>query len=248
MTNVIELHSVSKRYPKSAQFSLEDISFSIKKGEKLGVFGPNGAGKTTLMSILCRIIYQTSGDVNYTGLEGQSVTSKEFLNSIGFVPQDFSFYSELSPYQNLRYFGTLYGIQKTELVRRIEELMTVLGLHHVMHNKVETFSGGMKRRVNLAIGIINNPSILFLDEPTVGVDVQSKNAIMAYLEELNKKGTTIIYTSHHMNEAEEFCDNIALLDKGKLIVHDDLKSLIKEYNVNDLQALFLQLTGIEYRD
>jgi len=248
MTNVIELHSVSKKYPKSSQFSLEDISFSIKKGEKLGVFGPNGAGKTTLMSILCRIIYQTSGDVNYTGLEGQSVTSKEFLNSIGFVPQDFSFYSELSPYQNLRYFGTLYGIQKTELVKRIEELMTVLGLHHVMHNKVETFSGGMKRRVNLAIGIINNPSILFLDEPTVGVDVQSKNAIMAYLEELNKKGTTIIYTSHHMNEAEEFCDNIALLDKGKLIVHDDLKSLIKEYNVNDLQALFLQLTGIEYRD
>lgn len=248
MTNVIELHSVSKRYPKSSQFSLEDISFSIKKGEKLGVFGPNGAGKTTLMSILCRIISQTSGDVNYTSLEGQSVTSKEFLNSIGFVPQDFSFYSELSPYQNLRYFGTLYGIQKTELVKRIEELMTVLGLHHVMHNKVETFSGGMKRRVNLAIGIINNPSILFLDEPTVGVDVQSKNAIMAYLEELNKKGTTIIYTSHHMNEAEEFCDNIALLDKGKLIVHDDLKSLIKEYNVNDLQALFLQLTGIEYRD
>ena len=248
MTNVIELHSVSKLYPKSSQFSLEDISFSIKKGEKLGVFGPNGAGKTTLMSILCRIISQTSGDVNYTGVEGQSVTSKEFLNSIGFVPQDFSFYSELSPYQNLRYFGTLYGIQKTELVKRIEELMTVLGLHNVMHNKVQTFSGGMKRRVNLAIGIINNPSILFLDEPTVGVDVQSKNAIMAYLEELNKKGTTIIYTSHHMNEAEEFCDNIALLDKGKLIVHDDLKSLIKEYNVNDLQALFLKLTGIEYRD
>ena len=248
MTNVIELNSVSKKYPKSSRFSLENISFSIKKGEKLGVFGPNGAGKTTLMSILCRIISQTSGDVNYVGIEGQSVSSKEFLNSIGFVPQDFSFYSELSPYQNLRYFGTLYGIQKTELTKRIEELLIVLGLHHVMHNKVQTFSGGMKRRVNLAIGIINNPSILFLDEPTVGVDVQSKNAIMAYLEELNKKGTTIIYTSHHMNEAEEFCDNIALLDQGKLIVHDDLKSLIKEYKVNDLQALFLQLTGIEYRD
>ena len=100
----------------------------------------------------------------------------------------------------------------------------------------------------MAIGIINNPSILFLDEPTVGVDVQSKNAIMAYLEELNKKGTTIIYTSHHMNEAEEFCDTIVLLDQGKLIVHDDLKSLIKQYNSTDLQALFLQLTGIEYRD
>jgi ABC-2 type transport system ATP-binding protein len=247
MTNVIELHSVSKKYSKSNRFSLEDVSFSIKKGEKLGVFGPNGAGKTTLMSILCRIISQTSGEVNYKSESG-NLSNNAFLNSIGYVPQDFSLYAELSPYQNLRYFGTLYGIQKADLAERIDELLTVLGLHHVRHKKIHTFSGGMKRRVNLAIGIINNPSILFLDEPTVGVDVQSKNAIMAYLEELNKKGTTIIYTSHHMNEAEEFCDNIVLLDQGKLIVHDDLKSLIKKHNATDLQALFLQLTGIEYRD
>jgi ABC-2 type transport system ATP-binding protein len=247
MTNVIELHNVSKKYSKSTRFSLENISFSIQKGEKLGVFGPNGAGKTTLMSILCRIIVQTSGEVTYKNA-GENVSSKDFLNSIGYVPQDFSFYTELSPYQNLRYFGTLYGIKKAELNSRIEELMTVLGLQQVMHKKVQTFSGGMKRRVNLAIGIINNPSILFLDEPTVGVDVQSKNAIMAYLEELNKKGTTIIYTSHHLNEAEEFCDNIVLLDHGKLIAHDDIKTLIKQHNAADLQALFLQLTGIEYRD
>lgn len=247
MTNVIELHSVSKKYAKSTRFSLEDISFTIQKGEKLGVFGPNGAGKTTLMSILCRIIPQTSGDVTYKN-EGESVSNNDFLNSIGYVPQDFSFYAELSPYQNLRYFGTLYNIPKNELTSRIEELLTVLGLHQVMHKKVQTFSGGMKRRVNLAIGIINNPSILFLDEPTVGVDVQSKNAIMAYLEELNKNGTTIIYTSHHLNEAEEFCDKIILLDHGKLIAHDDLKTLIKKHNAADLQALFLQLTGIEYRD
>lgn len=247
MTNVIELHSVSKKYSKSNRFSLKDVSFSIKKGEKLGVFGPNGAGKTTLMSILCRIISQTSGEVNYKSESG-NLSNNAFLNSIGYVPQDFSLYAELSPYQNLRYFGTLYGIQKADLAERIDELLTVLGLYHVRHKKIHTFSGGMKRRVNLAIGIINNPSILFLDEPTVGVDVQSKNAIMAYLEELNKKGTTIIYTSHHMNEAEEFCDNIVLLDQGKLIVHDDLKSLIKKHNATDLQALFLQLTGIEYRD
>jgi len=247
MTNVIELHSVSKKYAKSARFSLEDINLNIKKGEKLGVFGPNGAGKTTLMSILCRIIPQTSGDVFYKN-EGENVSNKSFLNSIGYVPQDFSFYPELSPYQNLRYFGTLYGIQKNELTSRIEQLLAVLGLHNVMHKKVQTFSGGMKRRVNLAIGIINNPSILFLDEPTVGVDVQSKNAIMAYLEELNKKGTTIIYTSHHLNEAEEFCDTIVLLDHGKLIAHDDIKTLINSHEVADLQTLFLKLTGIEYRD
>lgn len=247
MTHVIELHNVSKKYPKSTRFSLDDVSFTIHKNEKLGVFGPNGAGKTTLMSILCRIIPQTTGDVVYKN-EGEEISNKHFLNSIGYVPQDFSFYPELTPYQNLRYFGTLYSIPKTELKSRIEELLSVLGLHHVMHKKIQTFSGGMKRRVNLAIGIINNPSILFLDEPTVGVDVQSKNAIMAYLEELNKKGTTIIYTSHHLNEAEEFCDKIILLDHGKLIAHDDLKTLIKEHKASDLQALFLQLTGIEYRD
>lgn len=247
MTNVIELHNVSKKYPKSSRFSLEDITISIQKGEKLGVFGPNGAGKTTLMSILCRIITQTSGDVVYKNDE-KNVSNNDFLNSIGYVPQDFSFYAELTPYQNLRYYGTLYNIPKSELKSRIEQLLTVLGLHQVMHKKVQTFSGGMKRRVNLAIGIINNPSILFLDEPTVGVDVQSKNAIMQYLEELNQKGTTIIYTSHHMTEAEEFCDKIVLLDHGKLIVHDDLKTLIQKYNAPDLQALFLQLTGFEYRD
>lgn len=247
MTNVIELHNVSKKYAKSSKFSLEEISLSVEKGEKLGVFGPNGAGKTTLMSILCRIIPQSSGDVYYKNNE-LKLSNKDFLNSIGYVPQDFSFYSELTPYQNLRYYGTLYNIPKTELKSRIEELLRVLGLHQVMHKKIQTFSGGMKRRVNLAIGIINNPTILFLDEPTVGVDVQSKNAIMQYLEELNKKGTTIIYTSHHMTEAEEFCDKIVLLDHGKLIAHDDLKTLLKKYNAPDLQALFLQLTGIEYRD
>jgi len=247
MTNVIELHNVSKKYAKSSRYSLEEISFSIQKSQKLGVFGPNGAGKTTLMSILCRIIPQSSGEVFYKN-EGEEISNKDFLNSIGYVPQDFSFYAELTPYQNLRYFGTLYNIPKTELKSRIEELLTVLGLQQVMHKKIQTFSGGMKRRVNLAIGIINNPSILFLDEPTVGVDVQSKNAIMLYLEELNQKGTTIIYTSHHLNEAEEFCDKIILLDHGKLIAHDDLKTLIQKHNATDLQALFLQLTGIEYRD
>lgn len=247
MTNVIELHNVSKKYAKSSRFSLEDISFSIVKGEKLGVFGPNGAGKTTLMSILCRIISQTSGEVLYKN-DGENISKNDFLNSIGYVPQDFSFYAELTPFQNLRYYGTLYKIPKAELKSRIEELLTLLGLQKVMHKKVQTFSGGMKRRVNLAIGIINNPSILFLDEPTVGVDVQSKNAIMSYLEELNQKGTTIIYTSHHLNEAEEFCDKIVLLDHGKLIVHDDLKALIRKHNAADLLSLFLQLTGIEYRD
>lgn len=247
MTNVIELYNVSHKYPKATLFSLEDLTFSINQGDKIGVFGPNGAGKTTLMSILCQILTPTKGNVEYK-YNGTQIDTTTFLHSIGYVPQDFSFYAELTPYQNLMYFGALYNIPKVTLKSRITELMEVLGLSHVTHKKIHTFSGGMKRRVNLAIGIINQPSLLFLDEPTVGVDVQSKNAIMAYLEELNANGTTIIYTSHHMNEAELFCNTIVLLDQGKIVAHENLKTLIKKHDAVDLQALFLQLTGTQYRD
>ena len=247
MTKVIEVKNIKKHYPKASEYSLDHISLTINKGIKLGVFGPNGAGKTTLISMLCQIITPTSGSITYYDND-LVLNSKAFLNTIGYVPQELSFYEELTAYQNLRYFGALYKIPSNTLNNRIEELLKVLGLENVMNDRITTFSGGMKRRINLAIGIINQPSILFLDEPTVGVDVQSKNAIMTYLEELNSQGTTIIYTSHHLNEAENFCNKIVLLDNGKLIAHDDLKELIKEYNAEDLQALFLKLTGTKYRD
>lgn len=247
MSTIIEVNQLSKQYARATDKSLDRVSFSIQKGEKIGIFGPNGAGKTTLMSILCGIIPPSSGNVDYF-LHKKSEPLKQVLFNIGYVPQDFSFYSELSPYQNLMYFGALYGIPKAELKQKIDLLLEVLGLSHVKHKKVEQFSGGMKRRVNLAIGIINDPEILFLDEPTVGVDVQSKNAIMAYLETLNEKGTTIIYTSHHMSEGQEFCERILLLDKGKMIAEDALTTLLDIHNEPSLEALFLTLTGVEYRD
>jgi ABC-2 type transport system ATP-binding protein len=131
---------------------------------------------------------------------------------------------------------------------RIDELLEALGLAKSADKKVSTFSGGMKRRVNLAIGLIHKPSILFLDEPTVGVDVQSKNAIIKYLEDINRTGTTIVYTSHHMSEAEEFCNRIALIDHGKVVVEGDLQKTLKENFAPDLQSLFIKLTGEEYRD
>ncbi len=247
MEDIIEIVSVSKTYKGALEKSLDAISFSVKKGDKIGVFGPNGAGKTTLISIVCGIISASQGDVIFFR-EGQEVLRKEMLPKLGYVPQDFSFYEELSPYQNLMYFGSLYGLPKPELKERINHLLAVLGLKQVMHKKVVKFSGGMKRRVNLAIGIVNSPDILFLDEPTVGVDVQSKNAIISYLEELNQNGTTIVYTSHHLNEAQEFCNQIVLIDKGKLIESDELNNLLRKYNEQDLQSLFLRLTGTEYRD
>lgn len=245
MSAVIEVRNISKRYPGAEVDSLQGISFDITKGERLGIFGPNGAGKTTLMSLLCGIHSATSGEVRYPEHANEL---RKVLHHIGYVPQDFAFYPELTPLQNLMYFGALYDIPKKELRARSLELLNILGLSSVVNRKVHTFSGGMKRRVNLAIGIIHRPEILFLDEPTVGVDVQSKNAIMAYLEKLNAAGTTIIYTSHHMSEGQEFCQRIVLLDHGQLIAVDALDTLLTQHQQVSLEALFLQMTGTAYRD
>ena len=247
MSNVIEIEGLTKKYKGAIDNSLDNVSFTVSSQEKLGIFGPNGAGKTTLISILCGIIDSSEGNIHFIK-DSSPVDLRSMLYKVGYVPQEFSLYPELTPKQNLRYFGALYSIPKEQLEKRIDHLLKVLGLSHVANNKVDTFSGGMKRRVNLAIGIINEPDILFLDEPTVGVDVQSKNAIMTYLDALNENGTTIIYTSHHLNEGQEFCNRIMLLDKGNLIANDTLDNLLKAHEETSLETLFLKLTGIEYRD
>jgi ABC-2 type transport system ATP-binding protein len=243
----IEIQHLNHRYKSSQENTLNNISLNIKKNDVFGLLGPNGAGKTTLISILCGIVPATSGDITYYQ-DGQRVSESERRNIIGFVPQEYAFYQELTPRQNLDYFGAMYNLSKTKLKSRREELLDVLGLTKAADKKVGTFSGGMKRRVNLAIGIIHEPEILFLDEPTVGVDVQSKNAIIRYLQEINRLGTTIIYTSHHMSEAEEFCKNIALIDHGKVIADGELTGLKAKNEVPSLQSLFIKLTGEEYRD
>lgn len=247
MLPIISIDRLSIQFKGSEHKNLDALSFDVLKGEKFGVFGPNGAGKTTLISILCGLLVPDSGSVHYA-VHQPLETFKQVLNEIGYVPQEYAFYPELSPVQNLNYFGALYGIPKGELKQRIAELLEILGLDSVAHKKINTFSGGMKRRVNLAIGIVNRPKILFLDEPTVGVDVQSKMAIMQYLEELNKQGTTIVYTSHHLKEAEDFCKRILLMDHGKMIALDDLKTLLKEHEAMNLEHFFIKLTGSEYRD
>jgi ABC-2 type transport system ATP-binding protein len=243
----IEILNVSQKYKSSQENTLTNISLTIHRSDVFGLLGPNGAGKTTLISILCGILPPTSGEIRFY-LNGKLISESERRSVIGFVPQEYAFYQELTPRQNLDYFGALYNISKGELEQRREELLEVLGLIKAADKKVGTFSGGMKRRVNLAIGILHKPGILFLDEPTVGVDVQSKNAIIRYLQEINKEGTTIIYTSHHMSEAEEFCNRIALLDHGKVIAQGGLSDLTNENKVSDLQSLFIKLTGEAYRD
>lgn len=245
--NCIQIKSLDKRYQGSDKYSLKAINLTIEKGDIYGILGPNGAGKTTMISILCGILEASSGEVLYWN-EEEIVTFKNIQPRIGFVPQEYALYQELTAKQNLEYFGALYNLSKTKIAQRTDEILEILGLSHVADKKVETFSGGMKRRVNLAIGIIHEPTILFLDEPTVGVDVQSKVAILKFLNLLNEQGTTIIYTSHHLSEAQEFCNRIALIDQGQIVLEGGMKSLLVTHQVQDLKALFIQFTGEEYRD
>ncbi|MCE7064135.1 ABC transporter ATP-binding protein [Dyadobacter sp. CY326] len=243
----IEIRNVFKKYKSAQENSLSDVSLTIDTADIFGLLGPNGAGKTTLISILCGIIPPSSGIVNFYH-NRDIVSEQERKSRIGFVPQEYAFYQELTPRQNLDYFGAMYNLGKSDLEQRREHLLEILGLSKYADKKVGTFSGGMKRRVNLAIGIIHEPDILFLDEPTVGVDVQSRNAIIRYLRQINENGTTIIYTSHHMSEAEEFCKHIALIDHGRVIANGALDDLKAKHEASSLQSLFINLTGEDYRD
>lgn len=243
----IQIENVTKRYKSAQEDSLSRVNLQINESDVYGLLGPNGAGKTTLISILCGIIPPSQGNISYY-INGTEISSHERRSRLGFVPQEYAFYQELTPKQNLDYFGAMYNLSKAELSVRIDELLEELGLTKVANKEVSKFSGGMKRRVNLAIGLIHQPAILFLDEPTVGVDVQSKNAIIKYLEEINKAGTTIVYTSHHMSEAEEFCNRIALIDHGKVVAEGGMSDLLAGNDASSLQDLFIKLTGEEYRD
>ena len=243
----IEIEGMGFRYPRNPDVSFSKLNLNVAKGQRFGLFGPNGAGKTTLISLMTGLLSADEGHIKLLGIDINK-HNHEANKLFGFVPQDFSFYQELSPVENLEFFGAWAGLDKKTIRRRTDELLTILGLNDVRGKAVEKFSGGMKRRVNLAIGVIHNPDVLFLDEPTVGVDVQTGHAIVNYLLELNKSGTTLVYTSHQMNEAEGLCEQVALIDDGKIIAQDTLDNLLKAYRHDNLEQLFLNLTGKEYRN
>lgn len=247
MPDAVDIHSLDFSYKGSEQNLISKLSLQIKKGDRFGIFGPNGAGKTTLMSLMTGLLPYTSGSVKLSGYEINNNPNK-IKTLFGFVPQDFSFYHELSPAENMEFFGAWSGLNKKQIYQRTEELLGVLSLNNVRNTPVKNFSGGMKRRVNLAIGVMHEPGILFLDEPTVGVDVQTRYAIIGYLKSLNEKGTTLVYTSHHLKEAEDLCNTVAMIDDGKIIVHDSLKNLLEDHKQDGLEGLFLNLTGRAYRD
>ncbi|MET2985361.1 ABC transporter ATP-binding protein [Aureibaculum conchae] len=246
--SAIHIETLSKKYKGADDFSIKELSLKIEKGEIYGLLGPNGAGKTTLISMLCGLLKPTSGGIAINGLSLRENTQK-IKQLIGVVPQEYALYPTLTAYENLMYFGAMYGLTGQTLKSKVMESLEHLGLAKFHNKKIKTFSGGMKRRVNLIAGILHKPEILFLDEPTVGVDVQSKNVIIEHLKMLNANGTTIVYTSHHLNEAETFCTEVSIIDRGKIITSGTPEELVKNTNdAHNLEDVFIQLTGEALRD
>lgn len=245
---IIHINQLYKQYKEADYFSVNDLSLQVNEREIFGLLGPNGAGKTTLISMLCGLIKPTSGNFSIADFtyEKNATTIKKI---IGVVPQEYALYPTLTAKENLMYFGSMFGLKGNDLSSKVDDALEHLGLLKFANKRIDTFSGGMKRRVNLIAGILHNPKVLFLDEPTVGVDVQSKNVIIDYLKTLNQQGTTIIYTSHHLSEAQDFCTQIAIIDHGKIFAQGTPSDLISSTpNAHNLEDVFISLTGKELRD
>jgi ABC-2 type transport system ATP-binding protein len=232
--------------------AVNDVSFTLERGQLVGLLGPNGAGKTTTVSMVAGLLTPDAGEVLIGGkpLRGDTDSKKR---QIGFVPQDLALYDELSARANLRFFGALYSLSGTALDQAIATALTLVGLADRMNDKVGTYSGGMKRRLNLAAGLLHDPDILLLDEPTVGVDPQSRNAIFDNLEFLKSRGKALLYTTHYMEEVERLADRIVVIDHGRVIADDTLAGLRSlaggaTSGQATLENVFLTLTGRSLRD
>lgn len=245
---MIQLRSVSKSYGNIK--AVNNVSFDIEKGEIFGILGPNGAGKSTIVNILNTLVKPDKGDVIIDGvnIKGDGHIIKFIM---GVVPQDIALYEELTAYENLMFWGGLYDIPKKELISNVKRTLEIVDLVNRKDDRIKTFSGGMKRRINIACSLLHSPKILVLDEPTVGVDPQNRNHIFEVIERLNNEGMTIIYTTHYMEEAERFCDKIAIIDTGQIIAQgtlEELKEISGVASGANLESIYLKLTGKELRD
>ncbi|MFQ5966000.1 MAG: ATP-binding cassette domain-containing protein [Acidimicrobiia bacterium] len=220
---MLEVEALTKSY--GALLAVSDVSFHIGPGETYGLLGPNGAGKTTTISMVAGLLERDAGEVRVDGepLDTHTVAAKA---NLGLVPQELAIYPDLSGRENLRFFGRLYGLGGTDLARRVDEVLEVIGLADRACDRTETYSGGMKRRLNIGIGLLHSPKLLLLDEPTVGVDPQSRNAILTNVEELSGGGIAILYTTHYMEEAERLCDRVGILDEGEIKAEGTRRELV----------------------
>ncbi|HSK51555.1 MAG TPA: ABC transporter ATP-binding protein [Clostridia bacterium] len=231
---VLRCDGLVKRFgPRTA---VDSVGFEIGRGETYGLLGPNGAGKTTTISMVCGILERDAGEVVVAGRPVAPGTTAAKA-AIGFVPQDLAIYPDLTARENLVFFGRLYGLGGKRLRSRVDELLEVVGLADRAKDRTEQFSGGMKRRLNIAVGLLHEPSLLVLDEPTVGVDPQSRNAILASVEALGTAGMAILYTTHYMEEAERLCDRVGIIDEGRIRAEGTRRELVALVGGRDRVAL-----------
>jgi len=236
MTNILEVKNLIKKYGDFT--AVKGISFNIQEGEIFSLLGPNGAGKTTIISVLSTLYAPTSGEAT---VGGRSVTKEPMAvrNLIGVVPQELALYDDLSARENLVFWGQMYGLSGRSLKARVDEVLEQIGLSDKARNRVKTYSGGMKRRVNIGVGLLHKPQLLFMDEPTVGIDPQSRRAILDSVKALNQQGMTVLYTTHYMEEAEELSDRVGIIDHGELIALGTQAELTKQ--VGEMETLILHI-------
>jgi len=227
--------------------AVDDLSLEIEKGELFGLLGPNGAGKTTVIKVLCGLLEPTSGSVHVGGYDVRKETAK-VKELIGVCPQDTAAYPFLSGRENVELFGNLHTMPKEKLRKNTEELLGKMGLSEDANRRLGKYSGGMKRRINLIMALVHDPETAFLDEPTVAMDPQSRHAVWDFIRELGKRGKTIILTTHYMEEAEELCDRVGIIDHGKLIALGSPKQLRDKFRAKDLEKVFIGLTGRKIRE
>lgn len=244
----VQVSGVTKQYAKAPKPAIANLSFSIAKGSVFGLLGPNGAGKSTLVGMLSGLLKPDQGSISVLGID--PITNGALVRKkMGVAPQEIALYPTLTAYENLRYFSKMYGLSSAECQSRITDHLHRFGLTSKKDKQVHTFSGGMKRRLNLIAALLHQPEIIILDEPTSGVDVQSRGMILEFLTELTKTHVTILYSSHYLEEAEKICSDILILDEGVTLADGSPASLLKVHEgTKNLEEVFIKLTGKKIRD
>lgn len=246
---ILKTTDLTKKYHNKAV--VDNLNIEIKKGEIFGLLGPNGAGKSTTMNMICSIVKPTAGSIEFLGKDTRK-QKKEVIHKLGYIPQELAIHGNLKAWENVELFTSLYGLKGDELKKAIDDSLEYVGLLERRNEFAKNFSGGMKRRLNIACAIGHKPDLLIFDEPTVGIDPQSRNFILDKIKESNKNGATVIYTSHYMEEVEAICTRIAIMDNGKIIAcgtSQELKKLVSKGDKDiTLEEVFLTLTGKKLRD
>ena len=239
------MRDIVKRHGQ--HLAVNHLNLDIYEGDVLGLLGPNGAGKTTTIKMLCGLLDPDGGAIQILGKK-QTSRNLSLRHHIGLVTQEITVFNELSAKENLEYFGSLYGLRGKTLQANVEEMLKFVGLTDRKNDKPNTFSGGMQRRLNIACALVHKPKLVIMDEPTVGIDPQSRNHILESIRKLNKSGTTIIYTSHYMEEITAICNRVSIMDKGSILEEGLLSEITEKYNDASLEEIFLTLTGKSLRD